>query len=212
VGLSKAKLEQFVKKKGYHIVRYNKTKKRWLHISEASRKTGLSRPTIYKLLEAHPKPPSKTRPKYVRTFEESEGYRLLELTYKKKVCPAEWQQTLRDCLLAWRHIGGFSDNKKDPVCWTVEDWRQIWNMKVFYSKEAGGLLEQHATRLRRMMYSCDMAEALRKFKGKKAPQGKHKDWFLHDHEIKLLVAQIKEKETLLFVLWAFLRERELRLF
>jgi integrase len=73
-------------------------------------------------------------------------------------------------------------------------------MKIFYSKEAVGLLEQHATHLRRMMYSCDMTEALRKFKGKKAPQGKHKDWFLHDHEIKLLVDHIAEEDTLLFVL------------
>jgi integrase len=200
LGLSKAKLEQFIKKKGYQIVRHSKTKKHWQHISEASRRTGLSRPTIYKLLEAYPEPPRNIQPKYVKTFEESEGFRLLELTYKKKLSPAEWRQTIRDCLLAWRHIGGSSNNKKDPISWTIDDWREIWNMEVFYSKEAGGILEQHATRLRRMMYSCDIIEALRKFKGKKAPQGKHKDWFLHDHEIKLLVDHIAEQDTLLFVL------------
>jgi integrase/predicted DNA-binding transcriptional regulator AlpA len=200
VGLLKSKLEQFVKKKGYQIVRYSKNKKRWLHISRASRKTGISRPTIYKLLEAYPELPNKTQPKYVKTFEQSEGYGLLELTYKKKICPAEWRQTVRDCILAWRHLGGSSDNKKDPVCWTIDDWRQIWNMKDFYSKEAGGLLEQHATRLRRMMYSCDMAEALRKFKGKKTPQGKHLDWYLHDPDIKKLIAHIEDPDSLIFVL------------
>jgi predicted DNA-binding transcriptional regulator AlpA len=138
VVVSKPKLEQFIKNKGYQIVSYSKTKKRWQHISEASRRTGISRPTIYALLETYPEPPSKTRPKYVKTFEQSEGFRLLKLTYKKEISPAEWGQTVRDCLLAWRHIGGTNNNKKDPVSWTIEDWRQIWNMKVFYSKEAGG--------------------------------------------------------------------------
>jgi len=200
VSVSKSSLEQFIKHRGYEIVGYSKSKKRWLHISEASRRTGLSRPTIYTLLEQYPEPPSKTKPKYVKTFEESEGYRLLTLTYKKEICEAEWKQTVRDCLLAWRHVGGSNENRKDPISWTIDDWREIWNMEAFFSQEAGGFLEQHATRLRRMMYSLDMAEALRKFKGKKTPQGKHKDWFLHDHEIKLLVAQITDKDTLLFVL------------
>jgi predicted DNA-binding transcriptional regulator AlpA len=134
VGLSKAELDQFVKKKGYQIVRYSKTKKRWLYISEAARRTGLSRPTVYKLLEAYPEPPSKTRPKYVETFEQSEGYRLLELAYNKEICPAEWEQTVRDGLLAWRHIGGTSDNKKDSrarACWTIDDWRAR-TLRIFF--------------------------------------------------------------------------------
>jgi predicted DNA-binding transcriptional regulator AlpA len=200
VGLSKSKLEQFIKKKGYQIVKYSKTKGCWLYISEASRRTGLSRPTIYKLLEAYPELPRKIQPKYVKTFEESEGYQLLKLTYKKEISPSEWQQTIRDCVLAWRHVGGSSENKKDSISWTIDDWREIWDMGIFYSEEAGGVLEQHATRLRRVMYSCDMAEALRKFRRKKPPQGKHLDWFLHYSDIKKLISDIEAPDALVFVL------------
>jgi integrase/predicted DNA-binding transcriptional regulator AlpA len=200
VGLSKSKLEQFIKKKGYQIVKYSKTKGCWLYISEASRRTGLSRPTIYKLLEAYPELPRKIQPKYVKTFEESEGYQLLKLTYKKEISRSEWQQTIRDCVLAWRHVGGSSENKKDSISWTIDDWREIWHMGIFYSEEAGGVLEQHATRLRRVMYSCDMAEALRKFRRKKPPQGKHLDWFLHYSDIKKLISDIEAPDALVFVL------------
>lgn len=202
MSISTQKLDQFIKYKGYEIVKQvkrGKHKGKWRNISEASRRTQLSRPTIYTILEAYPEPPSKTKPKYVDTFENSEGYRLLTLTYKKTISPSEWQQTVRDCLIAWRKIGGSSDNKKDPISWSIDDWREIWNLEEFYSEEAGGVLEQHATRLRRMMYSCDQAEALRKFKGKKPPQGKHRQWFLHDHEIKELVSKVEDKDTLLFI-------------
>jgi integrase len=50
------------------------------------------------------------------------------------------------------------------------------------------------------MYSCDMAEALRNFKGKKLPQGKHLDWYLLDPDIKKLIAKIEDPDALIFVM------------
>jgi len=47
-------LDQFVRLGGYDIVQRKEGK--WKNITEASRKTGLSRPTIYRLLVEHPEP------------------------------------------------------------------------------------------------------------------------------------------------------------
>jgi len=72
--MKKTTLEQFVKLGGYEIVKKKRNGK-WKNISKASKRTGLARPTIYELLEKYPDPPSKTVPKYVEEFENSEGYR-----------------------------------------------------------------------------------------------------------------------------------------
>jgi len=47
-------LDRFVRHGGYDIVERKEGK--WKNISEVSKKTGLSRPTIYRLLAEHPKP------------------------------------------------------------------------------------------------------------------------------------------------------------
>ena len=92
----KTTLEKFVRLGGYAVVR-QKTEG-WGGISQASRKTGISRPTIYEILKAHPEQPEKILPKYVIEFTESEGCHRLFNFYRPRVSEKTWKRTYRDVL------------------------------------------------------------------------------------------------------------------
>ena len=72
-----SKLDKFMRLGGYETVRQvkrGKFKGQWRNISEASRKTGISRPTIYNILKQYPEKPNKIKPKYLDRLEDREGY------------------------------------------------------------------------------------------------------------------------------------------
>ena len=55
------------------------------------------------------------------------NYKLLKEMYGKTLSAGEWGQTVKDVRDAWLHLGGSSENKKDPVSWTEKDFKQIIN-------------------------------------------------------------------------------------
>ncbi|MFX0201202.1 MAG: hypothetical protein ACFFCW_34220 [Candidatus Hodarchaeota archaeon] len=65
--VKKTILDRFVKLGGYETVRRNGNRK-WRGILGASKRTGLSRPTIYAILEKYPEPPNKTVPKCMHAY------------------------------------------------------------------------------------------------------------------------------------------------
>jgi integrase len=186
-------LDRFVKFSGYNIVKKIEANGKWKNISMAAKRTGLSRPTIYALLEQYPEPPDKTLPKYVEEFRQSEGYRRLEALYEKTLSKGEWIQTVYDVRKAWKYL-----NKKDPISWTEEDFRKIWNWNEFIDPLVGGFEEHHGTKFHRLMRAVNRRDLLSKFKSKKRPTGSKKQWFLRDEEIIRLIPEIETADTLLF--------------
>jgi hypothetical protein len=197
MSVTSASVETFVKLGGYEIVKQIKRGKRkgqWKNVSEASRRTGLSRPTIYAILELHPEKPSKTKAKYVDKLEESEGYRRLKLMYEKTISPSAWTGTVSTVRQAFKLLG----YNKDPMSWTEEDYRKLWAAEEFYKAECRGIAKRHGVNLRRLMRATDNHNLLAKFKFNSPPEGKKKQWFLHSHEIKKLLAAFEDIDALLF--------------
>lgn len=199
MSLSKSKLDQFVKRGGYEIVRQikrGKNKGKWRGISEAERRTGVSRPTIYLILQEHPTKPSKTKAKYVETLEESEGLRRLSQMFEKRISAGEWGRTIYAIKLGFKILG----YQKDPISWTEEDYRTLWAAPEFHSDECKGIHKRFALAFRRMMKATDNHNLLAKFKFNNPPEGKKKQWFLHTSELKALARVINDPEVLLKVL------------
>lgn len=187
--VKKTVLDRFVKFGGYDIIKQKKGK--WKNISEASRRTGLSRPTIYAILEAYPEPPSKTIPKYVEEFRESEGYRRIKALYGKKLKHYKTMETI--VIKAWKFL-----QKKEPLTWTEDDFRKLWN-ELFYDEELRGCDEHNATHLHNLMRAIDRHDLLKKFKGTKRPMGGKKQWFLEDEDIILMLPFIDYADVLIML-------------
>jgi integrase len=194
VGVLSSKLEQFINRKGYETVRYNKRKKRWLHISEASRVTGLSRPTVYRILEEFPEKPSKVSPKYVDKLEDSAGFKRFIQMYKNKLSRDTFQQNVRYLTIGFRKL-----DYKDPETWIEEDYRKLWFDPEFSSEECKGIKKFIGIYFRRIMRATDNYHLLNKFKYNTPPEGKRKQWFLHTSEIKKLIREIEDLEVLVLL-------------
>jgi integrase len=197
MGIRESKLERFIRLGGYEAVRQikrGKFKGQWRNLSEASRKTGISRPTIYKILEEYPEKPNKVKPKYLDRLEDSEGYRRFMQNFGFKLDRNHLQQNIRYMRIAFKMLGN-----KTPESWTEEDYRKLWYAEEFYSEECKGIDKIIGVHFRRVMRATDRFDLLEKFKYKAPPEGKKKQWFLHEDEIKALVNVIDDKETLLLL-------------
>lgn len=192
-----SKIEHFVKMGGYDIVRKitrGKNKGKFRNISEAARRTGISRPTIYAILEKYPEKPSKTKPKYVDKLEDSEGYKRLEQMFEKRISSSAWSQTKSVLRRAFKILG----YNKDPMTWTEEDYRILWAAEMFHSDECKGINKPFAIALRRVMRATDNHNLLAKFKFNNPPEGKKKQWFMHDDDIIKEINHIEAVDVLMF--------------
>lgn len=184
-------VEKFIRMGGYEIVK--KKKGKWKNISEASKRTGLSRPTIYSLLAEFPEPPSKVKPKYVEQYELSEGYRRVKEMFEKALSKGEYQNTHSIIMRAWKQL-----NKKDAISWTKQDFQTIWNMEEFHDTLAGGFESHNATKFHRLMKAIGRYDLIPEFEGKARPLGLKKHWFLGDTDLIKLSGAFEQKDTLLF--------------
>ncbi len=192
-----SKLETFIKRGGYEIVRKVKMRKRkgqWRGISKASKATGISRPTIYKILEKYPEKPNKVKPKYVDRLDESYGYKRFIEKYGRKLSRNDLQQSERYLREGFRKLG-----YKAPETWMEEDYRKLWHDKDFHNPECKGIDKYIAVVFRRMMRVTENFGLLEKFKYNSPPEGKKKQWFLHEDEIEAIVRVIEEKDTLILL-------------
>jgi len=188
--VKKTVLEEFVKKRGYEYVKRKRNRK-WKGISEASKKTGLSRPTIYSILEEYPEPPSKTQPIYVEEFRDSEGCKEFIAKYGNR---GNYKTQLNLVRRAFVIL-----NKKDPISWTKKDYQIIWNHNKFVHPDLNAIPEATATAFHNLMRVTDKTEFLLQFKGKKFPKGKKKEWFLEEDEIIGIASKLQCNATLLLL-------------
>lgn len=193
--VKKSILDEFVRRRGYDYVKRKRNRK-WRGISEASKRTGLSRPTIYEILKEYPEPPSKTLPKYVEEFKDSEGYRAFKETFEKKLAPSTFQFHIKNLMTAFKKL-----DKKDPISWNKKDYKKIWNIEEFIVEIAPNVRafeEHYASTFHKMMDLSDQHELTTEFKGEKMASGKKLHWFLFDNEIKRTAQCQTDIETLLF--------------
>lgn len=173
-------LEHFVKLGGYDIVKLKEGK--WKGISSAARKTGLSRPTIYTILKDHPEPPSKTLPKYIEEFDQSEGWKLCADLYKR----SKFFKPLKYSILKAFNLL----NKKDPISWIEKDFRLLWNSELFLDAETNFIRFDHSLNFRRLMRAIGRHDLLDKFKTKTRTHGKKKLWYLEEEDLITLLPEI----------------------
>lgn len=194
MSVQSSKLAQFIRLGGYDIVKRSNRgslEGHWKNLSEASRTTRISRPTIYKILERYPQNPNRIKPAYLKRLENSEGFKRFMQLYGLKLCKKDLKQNIRYLQIAFTLLGG-----KSPESWTEQDYEKLWYNKRFYRKECRGIDKTAGVYFRRMMKATDRFDLMAKFKYKAPPEGKKKQWFLHENEIKKLVNFIEEKETL----------------
>ena len=187
--VKKSVLDRFVKLGGYNIVKRKQGK--WKNISLASKRTGISRPTIYEILEKHPKPPSKVMPKYVEEFKESEAYRQLKAEYGKKDF---WKDIVTVIREGWLFL-----SKKDPISWIEQDFRKIWEK---WHDPKYKLIQPHkGLQYRRLMTILpEGTKYLRKFKTPTAkPRKTH--WYLEEPEIIAVINIIERVDLLILFLF-----------
>lgn len=187
--VKKSVLERFIQQGGYKVVKRHNGK--WKNISDAVRKTGLSRQTIYRLLKAYPEEPSKGLPKYVKELREDEGFKEFKRIFGRHSLFKTWRKYIEKMFLK---LG-----KKAPISWGKPEFEFIWSQQEFIREEAGGFEEHYATCFHNLMRAIGRHELLAQFKGHKLPQGVKRHWFLHDAEIIELIANIQDKETLMFL-------------
>ena len=192
--VKKSILDQFVKLGGYNIVRHRSDK--WKNISEASKRTGISRPTIYTILKKYPEEPSKVMPKYVEEFKESEGYRILKETYGKR----KFWFSLKNVILE-----GFAFLKleygygKDPISWNEKDFRKIW--EKWHDPKLETIASHKGVQYRRLItLLAESSKLEKKFKTIQVePEKAH--WYLEEPDITAIINVIERADFLILFLF-----------
>jgi len=180
MSVRKSVLDKFVRLGGYEIVKNVKGK--WKNISEASRKTGISRPTIYLILKTYPERPDKTLPKYVKEWEDSQALVVLTEKFQRRDFFKTLVSTIREGFV-------FLGNK-DPVTWTEKDYQTIWNSEKFLDQQTGWIKYGKSVDFRRCMRATGRTDLLEKFETKSRTAGAKKLWYLEDSEIVALAPEL----------------------
>jgi hypothetical protein len=192
--ISKKTLDEFVKLGGYEIVRYDRASQRWKGVSEAARVTNLHRDTVTRILKEHPtKPVTKILPPYYEKFEESTGYKRLEVELGQK---PYFSDTKRVALEAFHFLGN-----KEPTYWTLEDIQKLRRDCLKLRDPAtNDIHPNNATELRRTIRALnkyDLLPALEMVP--KEPAGKKIEWYLEENDLIKLIHQISRPDTLLYL-------------
>jgi hypothetical protein len=179
-------IHKFVTQNGYMLIeKYGK--------NQTSLMLKLSRPTIDRILRQHPKSPTKTIPKYVFQWEETEGNKMFVEKHQGRV--REFRHYAEQGMRAWLLL-----DKKDPVSWDIEDFRKIWRAEQFRDKNTDRIRFKNAVLFRKWMRTIGRTDlcSLEEFetKGLKRPKGMRKQWFLEDDEILSLIEAMDRKDLL----------------
>jgi len=192
--ISKKTLDEFVKLGGYDIVKYDRESNRWKGVSEAARVTKLHRDTVTRILKEHPtKPVTKILPKYYEQFEESTGYKRLEVELGQK----SWFKNVKRVALEAFHFLG----NKDPIYWTIEDVQKLRrDCLKLRDPVTNDIHPNNATELRRAIGALNKYELLPALKMvPKEPAGKKLEWFLEEDDLIKLIHVISRPDTLLYL-------------
>lgn len=187
--VKKSVLDRFVKLGGYNIVKLKKGK--WKNISLASKRTGISRPTIYTILKKYPEAPSKVMPKYVEEFKETEGYRQLKQKYGKRDF---WKNLIRVIREGWLFL-----QKKDPITWINKDFSKLW--EEWHDPTVDTIRKDRGLEYRRLMTILPEGTKYREQFKTKMPKPAKAYWYLTEPEIFSLIDVIDRADLLTFFIF-----------
>lgn len=203
--ISKETLEKL-----FAIVKYDPRSRKWKKKAEASRKLGLSRPTIDKWLAQYPQgmpeKPKKTEPAYFQQFEETRCAKEIRARYYDtalKHMSSTGERIFRIAREAWK-----ARNSKDPLTFDLQDFLFFFGTvnqapyPPFVDPQTNKIEFNRAVALRiimRLGRARDLVDDLR-FTTKllKREAGRKRYWYLEQDEIMLTVNHINEPDTLLF--------------
>lgn len=170
-------------------------------IESAAKKFDVHRNTIYNWLKKHPRHPQRELrkgviPKYVERFEDSETVQLFLDDKKGKRKLSEY---MRVGLQAWKIL-----NEKDPLSWTEEDYRLIWEHPEFRDPMMGTISFNNAVAVRQWFPYSKLShlkdEPYFTTKGLKRPKGMKKThWLKSQQEIEDVINYLQYPDTL----WMF---------
>jgi hypothetical protein len=194
----------------FSIVKFDRRTGKWKKKAEASRKLGLSRPTIDKWLAQYPtgmpEKPKKTEPAYFAQFEESRCAKEIRSRYydtaTRKISDMG-ERIFRVAREAWKARGN-----KDPLTFDLQDFLFFFGTvnqapyPPFVDPQTNKIEFNHAVALRvimRLGRARDLVDDLRfTTKELKREAGRKRYWYLEQDEIILTVNRINELDTLMF--------------
>jgi len=187
----------------FDILRYDSRSKKWKRKTEASKKTGLSRTTIDRVLKMYPhglpSKPQLGQPKYVDVFEQTEAWQRLK--------DHKYADLLHGSLLtAWKLLG-----KREPIEWTDQDIRDLRKPTVtrkgvtqdntLFINMTKDIAPENATNLRRAFKALSLYMLEKPLEDvPKRPVGSRQTWYLENSNIIKLFIGCREVELLLFII------------
>jgi len=196
-------------RKLFQVLKYDPKKGKWKKISEASRVTGLSRPTIYKILEIYPhglpeeRAPRKGLPKYVEDFKQTLVYERILKDYtdpKTGKLKQHGKVLLRMGLALFRMTKEKYGRYIDPATLDLNFFREAWQRPEFRDPETGAIAFHNAVAMRAIIsYAGYDLKRYKEFetKGLKRKPRK-KTWYLSEDELIRFIYGITEIDTLVF--------------
>ena len=184
--LRKETIEQFVNANGYTIAKTQ-------GITAAATASGLSRPTVYEILQKYPQQPKRTVPQYVKDFDNTEGAKLFLAKNRNRI--KTWKKSYRLGLRCWLIVG-----RKDPLSWTVDDYRKLWAEEKFIDSVTKRIRDTVVFSLRLWMKALGKHDLLQleefATRGLKRPKSR-KSWCLEDANLTSLIKTTKQHSLLL---------------
>lgn len=185
----------------FSILRFEPRSGKWKRKTEASSKTGLSRPTIDKILMLYPQglpqKPKLGEPKYVEVFEQTEAWQRLK--------DHKYARDIHGCFVtAWKLLG-----KKDPLQWSDQDMRDLRKPTVtrhnvthdntLFLNLTKDIAPEHATDIRRGLHALSLYMLEKPLEDvPKRPHGTRQTWYLENSNLIKLCLGAHDVEVLLF--------------
>ncbi|MDR2203561.1 MAG: site-specific integrase [Nitrososphaerota archaeon] len=186
VKLRKETVERFVNANGYEIVEKQ-------GITAASDVSGLSRPTVYAILEKYPKQPKRIIPQYVKDFDTTEGAKQFLSKNRNRI--KTWKKCYSLGLKCYLLLG-----RKDSLNWTIDDYRKLWMYEKFTDTVTQRTSDTTVFGLRLWMKTMGKHDLLQQeefvTRGLKRPKSR-KSWCLEDEHLIELIKATKHHYLLL---------------
>ncbi|HSV49497.1 MAG TPA: site-specific integrase [Candidatus Acidoferrales bacterium] len=180
-------LEQFINANGFEIVKE-------LGVTAAAHASGLSRPTVYTILQAYKKQPTLRPPTDEDQWAKCEGAKLFLAKHRNRI--KTWKKSYRIGMVSWLFLG-----KKDPFKWTVDDYRTLWNNEGFTDSMTKRIRDTAAFSLRLWMRTLGKEDFLKledfSRRGLRRPKSR-KTWFLEDKDLIELIKKTQRHDLLEF--------------
>jgi hypothetical protein len=180
-------IEQFINANGFEIA----TEK---GVTAAAQASGLSRPTVYAILQDYKKKPLLRPSTDKEQWANCEGAKLFQVRHRNRI--KTWKKSYSIGFVSWLFLG-----KKDPIKWSVDDYRKLWNYEEFTDSVTKRIRDTAAFSLRLWMRTLDKIDILKleEFgtRGLKRPKSR-KTWFLEDKDIAVLIQKTQRHDLLIF--------------